>query len=185
MFRPLEDRALREMREEGFDRDEVLLIRSLDMRYEGQSYELTIPFNTEYRKEFEAAYLRRFGHLHPNADTEIVTLRLRAIRAVEKLDLRSISSGTDDPSDALMAVRKLLYRGEQLEVGIYDRRGLLPNNLIEGPAIITEYSGTTFIPPKFTCKVDRFGNLIIAGAVSQVYPSRSSAGQRKRSHVFG
>ncbi len=164
MFRPLEDRALREMREEGFDRDEVLLVRSLDMRYEGQSYELTVPFNAEYREGFETAYLRRFGHLHPNADMEIVTLRLRAIGPVEKPELRPISPGTDDPSDALTAVRELIYRGERLEVRIYDRRRLLPNNLIEGPAIITEYSGTTFIPPEFICRVDRFGNLIITFA---------------------
>ena len=161
MFRPLEDRALREMEEEGFGRDEVLLVRSLDMRYEGQSYELTVPLNAGYEREFELAYLRRFGHLHPNADMEIVNLRLRAIGPIEKPDLKPIPQGADDPSDALTAVRELLYGGERLKVRIYDRGRLLSNNLIDGPAIITDYSGTTFIPPEFICRVDRFGNLII------------------------
>lgn len=161
LFRPLEKRALGEMRAEGFDEREVQLFRSLDMRYEGQSYELSVPFNAQFKEGFESVYSRRFGHLHPKAEVEIVTLRLKAIGLTEKPELEPMEPGTKDPSDALVGERELFYGSEALKVRIFDRKRLSPNNLIDGPAIITEYSSTTFIPPGFTCKVDRLGNLVI------------------------
>lgn len=163
IFKSMERSLIEELRSDGFE-GEIKLFRSMDMRYEGQSYELNVPFSPDPEKEFARAYARRFGHIHPNAPIEIVDLRVRAVIESEEVELEAIPEGNGSPSEAFLFERELFYRGKKMRVAFFDRGLLRAGDEIYGPAVAIEYSGTTFIPPGFKCRVDRYGDLIIGRA---------------------
>jgi N-methylhydantoinase A len=138
--------------------------RSVDIRYRGQGYELNIPFTKSLLHDFEQEHNRRYGYIHPNRETEVVTLRLRAV-----LKSKTTHAGADafllpggvklgKPSK-LEAI--VLFENKKLQTRIYSRDDLQPGKKYSGPAIITEYSATTVIPPGKSFHLDPAGNVIV------------------------
>ncbi len=161
MFQPLISRAIEEMREEGFKEDEILLDLFLDMRYRGQSYELMVPFSEDYEENFHREHERAYGYRH-STEGEIVNLRVRAVGSTPKPELPFFKEkAREDPSGALLGEREVFLEGKWVKAGVYERERLLWGNVVEGPAVVVEYSSTTFIPPHAVAVVDRFGNLIV------------------------
>ncbi len=161
LFSPIVKKALSDMETEGFKEEEVMLEKFLDVRYVGQSYELTIPFTPKYEESFHSQHEKVYGYRHER-EVEIVNLRLRAVANTPKPELPQFSEkSTKDSSQALLGVRKTAFGGDFMETKIYDREKLKWGNKIYGPAIVVEYSSTTVIPPETHAEVDRFGNLII------------------------
>jgi N-methylhydantoinase A len=138
--------------------------RTVDLRYRGQGYELNLPLTKNLLKEFEHEHHRRYGYAHPNREVELVTLRLRAT-------LKSIDAhvGTDAfvrPARARLGALsapqvQVQFNGKHLPTKIYSRDDLRPSQKYPGPAIITEYSATTVIPPGKHFHLDRAANLIV------------------------
>jgi N-methylhydantoinase A/oxoprolinase/acetone carboxylase beta subunit len=144
-YRQLEKRAKQDVRgasHEGF----------MDVRYAGQSYELTIPFGADFHKEHQRVY----GYSDPNRATEWVTLRLRARVAVEKPVLAS------RPRTAAkkMGTRRVWIAGRWRNVPAGPREDLGAKAL-GGPALITDYGSTTLVPPGWTVKTGAAGSLIL------------------------
>ncbi len=99
-FERLATTALRDMREQGFA--EVDLIRTLDMRYEGQSYEINVP---ESRSgEFDALHEQRYGYRHPGRSTEAVTARVQAVGRIGRDDRPDLEAASDEPRFASVYV---------------------------------------------------------------------------------
>ena len=120
--------------------------------------------STSAIKAFEQEHRRRYGYCHPHREIELVTLRLRAILK---------STATDVGADTLIrppAKRganrtheaQVLYDGKKSRTKIYAREDLTRQKKYSGPAIITEYSATTLIPPGWKFTVDSAANLIMA-----------------------
>ena len=86
-FDELGSRAAAEFSDEGFS--EVLFERLIDLRYEGQSYEITVPW--EQRADFQAHHRRLYGYDHPGRKVEQVTARVKAIAILDKIDLAAPS----------------------------------------------------------------------------------------------
>ncbi|MFN3475949.1 MAG: hydantoinase/oxoprolinase family protein, partial [Candidatus Methylomirabilales bacterium] len=162
LFRPLTERGLCEMREEGIPERRVRCFYFLDMRYIGQSYELTVPFTREYIARFHALHRQVYGSAKPEKDTEVVNLRLRVVGGTGKPVLPEVEEGSSDASSALLGERKVLYEGRWLQAKLYDRQILKAGNVILGPAVIVEPTATTFLPPDGLLRVDRFGNLLLS-----------------------
>ena len=170
-FDELLTRAENEMKPEGFTPDQLKIDRSLDMRYEGQSYELNIPYFTEtgaYPQEtqvlvqkFHAAHDQRFGYARTDAPVEVVNLRLTATGETDKPPIRPLPPVDADPSEAFTVQTRVVFEGEALTTDFYRREALQPGNQIAGPAIVTEFSATTVIPPNFSAVVDAYQNLIL------------------------
>ena len=170
-FDELLTRAENEMKVEGFRPEQLKIDRSLDMRYEGQSYELNIPYFTETGtssretqaliQKFHAAHEQRFGYARTDAPVEIVNLRLTATGETDKPSIQPLPIADADPSEALTVQELVIFEGEALPTDFYRRETLRPGNQIEGPAILTEFSATTVIPPNFAAVVDAYQNLIL------------------------
>ena len=170
-FKELLTRAENEMQVEGFTPDQLKIERSLDIRYEGQSYELNIPYFTEIDtylqktqaliQKFHAAHDQRFGYARTDAPVEIVNLRLTATGETDKPPIRPLSLADADPSEAFIVQNRVVFEGEALRTDFYRREMLQPGNQIAGPAIVTEFSATTVIPPNFSAVVDAYQNLIL------------------------
>ena len=170
-FHELLTRAENQMKTEGFPPDQLKIDRSLDMRYEGQSYELNIPYFTEKLdpanavqaliKGFHAAHEHRFGYARDDAPVEVVNLRLTATGKTDKPPIQPLPIADADPSEAFTVQSPVIFDGEARPTDFYRREALQPGNQIAGPAIITEFSATTVLPPDFSAVVDAYQNLIL------------------------
>lgn len=96
-FGSLERRAAAEAAEDGAA--EIRLERSVDLRYRGQSYEITLPWAE--RGAFEQEHERLYGWRHEGREVEAVTARVRSVGVSEKLDLQAPS---DEQSFATLHV---------------------------------------------------------------------------------
>ena len=167
-FAALERKAAKDFRHESWQ-GSPHYNRSVDLRYRGQGYELNIPFTKNLLKDFEGEHRRRYGYIHPSREIELVTLRLRAV-----LKSRGSHVGKTHVGTAASAVRRskpgrlsppeapVLFDGKKLKTKIHAREELGPGKKYSGPAIITEYSATTVIPPGKRFHLDKTSNLIIS-----------------------
>jgi N-methylhydantoinase A len=166
-FEPLEQRALTEMAAEGHDSFTLTLHRSLDMRYVGQSHELTIaypsltPESSDLITLLHEAHEKRYGYRQAGAAVEIVTLRLTAIAPVRPPVLPPQPLGDTDATAALIGQKPVWFNRQLMPTRLYDRARLRPGNRFAGPAVVFQYDTTTVIPPEWEAAVDHFGNLVI------------------------
>jgi N-methylhydantoinase A len=140
--------------------------RSIDTRYRGQGFELSIPFSRKLIAEFHRVHDQRYGYSHPEREIELVTLRLRAILKSTQARLSSLRPGfhrqprARTSSDAQQS--SVVFDGKTRPTRIYDRGQLIPRRKYSGPAVVTEYSATTVVPPGMSFHLDRSGSLLIS-----------------------
>jgi len=153
---------------QGFDADAVSYTHQLDLRYEGQAYELTVPLpgdtlDTEAVEtamdRFHTHHEQRYGYAMPTEPLELVTLRVAG--TVETPPLSDPVAGADGP--VVVGERSVYFddRG-YLETPIVDRDALAVGDELEGPAIVEEPGCTTLISPEATGVVSPAGNLRVA-----------------------
>jgi N-methylhydantoinase A len=134
------------------------LIRSADIRYAGQSYELTVPWQAANpAAPFHREHQHVYGYSDPGRDIEIVAIRVRARLAVEKPALRGRATKASTRSPAL---RRVHSTGAWRETPVYARSSLTRTKR-SGPALVLDYGSTTLAPPGWRFWVDQFGNLRI------------------------
>ena len=164
-FAPLEARALAEMVAEGHLEDDLTLTYRLDMRYKGQSHELTIPWTagaSEVVPLFHAAHQQRYGYRLPEGEmVEIVTLRVTAVAPVDPPQIPQEPLGSADASAAVLGRKQVWFKQETQLTTLYDREKLCPGHQFGGPAIVFQYDTTLVIPPGWETAVDSYHNLIL------------------------
>jgi N-methylhydantoinase A len=160
-FAALEQEGHKQMSAEGFSSGAVKISHSLDMRYAGQSYELNVPYTGDFISAFHRAHEKRYGYFDHARTCEVVNIRARFTGRTPKPTLPKLKLGGVNPASALVSKSPALFHGRRKLTAIYDRSRLCAGNHIRGPAIVTEYSATTLIPPEWSGRVDRNGNLIL------------------------
>lgn len=129
---------------------------SADLRYQGQSYELNVPWPPGANFDnFHHRHLQAFGYSLPNREVEVVTIRVRARTETPKPRLRRVSSAKYSPK-----VRRVWTGDRFRNLKVFDRAAVsaVAQN---GPAIVRDYGSTTLVPPGWKFSVDRTGNLVI------------------------
>jgi N-methylhydantoinase A/oxoprolinase/acetone carboxylase beta subunit len=144
--------AQNDLLDEGISFDQMSFVGLLDMRYRGQSYELTVPFSDDLEAGFHAAHERAYGHAMPDRLVEVVNLRLQAIGRVEKPVFEPEPLVENDGSSGLIGGRG---------VALYERDKLLPGARFPSPALIFQLDSTSYIPSGWTVFVDGYRNLIL------------------------
>jgi len=168
-FAQLREKSLKDMGEDGFEPKDISLLPFLDLRYLGQSYEITIPYRTpsknpkafSFVSDFHKAHKKLYAYHHVQRSVEIVNLRLKAVGKSQKIKINKYPSATKNPEKAFLKKQTAYYAGKKHSASIYERPLLEPRNEISGPALISDYESTTFLPPSFKVSVDGFLNLII------------------------
>lgn len=139
---------------------------SLDLRYARQAYDLNVPYDTENPQAaitaFHQLHQQRYGFSHPSRPVEIVTLRLRMTTPGEPYEPDHQVPVPGDGRAARYAERSIVFDGAWTSTGLYRRDALVPGDQVHGPAMITEYTSATALPPGDTATVDAYGNLIVA-----------------------
>ncbi|MEE8361133.1 MAG: hydantoinase/oxoprolinase family protein, partial [Gemmatimonadales bacterium] len=171
LYREMEDRGKKALLAEGMEHSRIGFERQVDMRYVGQSYELSIPLGDGKVEDALERMLQRFHEEHDRAygfaasdePVEIVTLRHTAVGIIAKPKLHELPERNGDVNAARRTVRQVFFAeaGGFVDCPSYDRYQLAAGGVIEGPAIVEEMDSTTVIQPGFLAEVDRYGNLLI------------------------
>ena len=165
-FDKLEVRARRALASDGYKR--VRVSRALDLRYVGQSYELTVPIRSTanacapsaFLPAFHRAHRRRYGHAEPSRPVEVVAVRVRAEAPGASVRLPELPRGNGDPKRARVE-RRPVWFGRLRPAWVYDRTLLRARDRVRGPAIVLQLDATTVIPPGWRGAVDMVGNLVL------------------------
>lgn len=157
-FGELQARATAEFKNEGLVGSSI---RSADLRYAGQGYEINVPAGPEMLAAFHDAHRKRYGHADKNRRVEVVNIRVRMMAASELIDFPRKPPGTPRSEHAVLKKKKVMFGNEWMETPVLDRSLLLPGNIFIGPAIVYEYSATTVVRPGCKAEVDLDSNLII------------------------
>lgn len=173
VFQDLQQKAVDMLRREGVEQKDTTLLKYVDVRYVGQSFEIRVKFEgdvctaehiQELVRNFHVEHEKRYGHKDLNAPVELVNFRVEGIGKRESIFLREIPSGkADPPMESLKSIRKVYFEEKQtfLDTRIFERERLLAENVIEGPAVVEESNATTLIHPGMAGKVDSYGAILI------------------------
>ena len=155
----LHEAGQKELRAEGFKKSEIQWMDFADLRYRGQSYELTIKLEEDFIGRFHQAHERRYGYANRGREVELVNVRTAFIGRTEKPEFEKLRKqrGRPVPVD----VQQVWIDHKRVKTSIYDRSALGFGHVIKGPAIIGEYSSTTLVPADYRCVVDGYLNLVL------------------------
>ena len=157
---PLVARASDELAAEGFRQSARAIEAQLDVRYTGQSYEITVPFGRQYRAEFDRLHGQRYGYMDPARPTEVVNVRVTAAGLTAKPKLPHTK-----PRRAVHARpairRRGRFEGRWVSMAFYRWDSLDPGAHARGPAVITGGEATAVVPPASRFEVDGYRNIVI------------------------
>lgn len=140
------------------------IIRAADLRYKGQSFEITVPVDDLETAEtliaaFHAAYAQAFGHSDPETPVQLVNLRVSCSRPPPPLRLpRSAKQPHAAVPKGEVAVS---LGGCGGRAALYDRAALSPGATFAGPAIVVQDDTTVFIPAGWQVEIDEFSNIMM------------------------
>lgn len=160
----LEKQMLERMEVEGFPRDSVQLERSVDARYLGQSFEITIPMSEDVLSAFHARHCQLYGYNNPELVVEMVNVRVRGRVPTELPSGSTQELEGERPPRSALVTRKTKGRPQETGVKYYLRERLKAGNRISGPAVVLEYSSTTWVPAGASLEVDPWLNLVLTVA---------------------
>jgi N-methylhydantoinase A len=161
LIEPLADQGLADLIAEGVPANMVMLERLLDMRYQGQSYELMVPFTPDFVNDFHLVHARSYGYSEPGVPVEVVNVRVRATGRLPRPPLPRTASGQPDPGAALIDHRPVILADGPIQLPFYDGSALLPGHHVSGPAIVVHPDTTVLAGPGDRVSMDEYRNLII------------------------
>ena len=163
----LENRARQLLKDDGVPDDAVRLEVSADLRYSGQEYTVTIPFDVAggigeavaaIPQQFAEAHDSRYGHSNIAESVEFVNLRMAATGLIHRPDREALDGGT---APEAIAMERTWFGGAWFDTPVHRRETLPSGASIVGPAIVLENACTTLLPPGWTAHTSRQGHLVL------------------------
>lgn len=158
------DERLEELRKKAkreFDAEnlpEVSFEGYLDLRYKGQSFELTLPYQRglDVKRAFEEKHKSFYGYVADDP-IELVNVRIRAVSKIQKISMReeAETKRTAEPSRE----RTVRFAKEMMKIPVYNRDRLMAGCSGSGPCIVEEYDSTAVVNPGWTWTVDSLRDL--------------------------
>jgi len=167
LFTEMEGAARRQLELEGFGAGQQRLLRSLDLRYRSQAFELNVAVGDVAAPQaldaveaaFHHRHLEMYGHADPAATIELVNARLAAYGQVPKPSPARHTTAATSLDAALVERRTVWFEDAPRDCPVWERERLPARALLRGPAIVEEFGATTVIPPGWRGAVDEHGNL--------------------------
>jgi N-methylhydantoinase A len=187
IFADLEARAREGLASQGFQAGTHRLIRTADLRYFGQAFEVRVPVPggrdgagesavpvdatvaDAVAAAFHDAYRALYGYDFlgdARQHVEWVNLRVTGVGPIRRPALPRLAPGDGNPARARTGSRPVCFgRGQEFApADTYARAGLAVGDVVTGPAVIEEYGATVPLHPGFAAEVDGFGNLRVKAA---------------------
>jgi N-methylhydantoinase A len=185
LFAMLEEEARTTLAQEGFAETESELARLVDLRYQSQQWDITVPLTDQgwvparIRADFEAAHLRQYGHVQPGGAILMTRQRVTGTGRLPPLRFEAQARADDQPAPS--GYRRVWLDAESgwVDTPVYDGWKLRFGHSIDGPAVIDEFTTTVLVGVGDRLQVDPAGNFVIdlpSGADSAATPSELSEG---------
>jgi N-methylhydantoinase A len=180
----LENQAGEALQREGFHQEQMRFMRSADIRYFGQAWEVAVelpagPLDARSAavaaERFHAAHEKRYGYSYRETGAsgptgrqtiEWVNLRVTGIGPIDRPKLRERPPSDGRIERALIGRRPVIFDARAHDCAVYERARLQPGDAVPGPAIVEEYGATTVVFPGQRVEVDRFTNMILSRATT-------------------
>ncbi|WP_456432885.1 hydantoinase/oxoprolinase family protein [Thermosulfuriphilus sp.] len=148
-------RGLKEVERIGFSRKELVVEAAVDLRYQGQSFELTVAFDEDFIQRFEETHQRLYGYRLSKHPLELTAIRCR-LRVVAHAFVPPAWSAT---GEAFLGKTKTFGQDGWQETDILAWKGLNPGFGGQGPTVIISDYTTCYVPKGVGFSLDTFGNL--------------------------
>jgi N-methylhydantoinase A len=151
-FEDMENTAAEDLEDPGYT-------RRADLRYRGQSFELTVGADAPEKLEerFHAAHEQRYGYRMEDESVELVNLRLISTVPVEKPKIEE-----PDPQGNIESGRRdANFGGKWLEAPVLEREKMGEGSGVEGPAIVEFKESTCVVRPGWRGVIDSVGTLVL------------------------
>src|SRR5689334_21251363 len=170
VFAELRREAAAALAVEGFRPAQQRFLRSADLRYFGQAFEVRVPVADSeldpraVATAFHDAHRGLYGYDFRDDRSqrvEWVNLRVTGIGPIGRPELRPLPGGEGDPP---AGAREVCFDAGSgyLATRILNRSDLSPGTVVPGPAVFEEYGSTVPIHPGFSARADKYGNLIVS-----------------------
>ena len=165
MFEHLGSGGERALAAQGVAPEDRAYVAELDVRYAGQSFELTVPSGPldVTLAAFHTAHERRYGYAAPDEPVEIVSVRVIAIGRTDKPAFPPVTfpRSTQPRATARIETRDVRHASAVTATPVYARARLAAGDALDGPAIVEQYDCTTYVAPDWHATVDTFDNLLL------------------------
>lgn len=171
IFSGLEEDAFGKFDEEGFPRSSVMLERYMDLRYQGQGYELSVAVDVDgldtqrVRSDFDELHAKKFGHAAGSQPVEVMSYRLIGRAAPDRdqsvFDVLPMSGVKGLETRVRSGIFDVDGSPERFEMLVMQREMMEINGIYEGPLVIEQSDTTTLVIPRQTAELDSQGNIII------------------------
>jgi N-methylhydantoinase A len=164
-FAQLREQARKSLKEEGFTTYQT--IEQVDLRYQGQAYEITVPYEKEANltKLFGREHKKLYGYLSLDA-VEAVNARVRVIIPNPKANFVKKRLQASKSAAPILS-RRMSLIGSWQKVPVYDRMRLLPGVSGKGPCIIEEYDSTTVVGKNWAWMVGPYDEIDVTTRLSR------------------
>ena len=146
----------------------ITVERQAEMRYKGQHHSIKISvLETDdaprLRSRFDQEYLRRYGHVNPEADVEVVVLHSLATLHMQRPEIARLAKSSNGNLAKELGRRPIFFLEEDtfLPTQIYNRYAFKPGFEANGPALVVEYGSSTLIGPSDSFKIGMLGEIDI------------------------
>jgi N-methylhydantoinase A len=171
-FGELEKNGKTLLDKEGVEENRRHYERFIDLRYDRQNFEITIPVPGGILDEdalqkviaaFHQEHRRSYGYCNEKAVVQMINFRLSAVGEIDKPSLTELPENPGAAPPQPVEKRPVLFQNqtEYITVAVYRREGFKPGCTLAGPAILEQMDTTIAVPPSWTIRVDGFGNLRI------------------------
>jgi len=156
LFAPLIKQGQQELQAEGVEAESIAIQRSVDVRYQGQSYFLNVAWQGfgQTSQAFHRLHEQRYGHAL-DTPLEIVNVRVALLSEAQKPELAA------EAATSSASPQSVSLHGITGEVGLWQREQLVVGETVVGPALITETISTTYLAPGWQARKDPYGNLLL------------------------
>ena len=173
IYRDLERKGTEMLEKVGVPDDQIVFVRSADMRYEGQGYEVRVPIPnaswdpslvTPLARVFYQEYERQYGDVATqDVPVEVVNWHLLVHGSDPPSFLQEEEGTATDVAIALKGTRAIYCheRGESVSAAIYDHYRLQPGMSFTGPAVVEQRESTAVLGIDDQIEVDPYRSLIV------------------------
>jgi N-methylhydantoinase A len=164
-FQQLEQQAMRQYRKVANKNNKKALSinKYLNLRYQGQSYELTVPYREDFVERFYRLHKHNYGYHLENHPVELVSVQCTVISENPRQGLPRGSYGRQKVQQSFDTVDVWLSDGFQA-IPLVPRSMLIEGDSLQGPALIIDTYTTILLPAGFSLIVDDLLNLNIQRA---------------------
>ena len=162
-FAEMMNESERRLISQGAVKDDIRFRWKVDMRYAGQSHELSVDVENDTKivensvREFERIHDKAFGYKMTGRDVEWVTARI--VAEADSGRFTSFVHSKDSPADPYCTRRLMLADAAKVSTDVYRRWELAVGQTIDGPAIIEQLDTTTYVGPSWSARQEKDGVL--------------------------